>query len=206
MKVNVVAQVVADKGWRNMVAFDYETNLAGTDTILDIKNHLWARIQSHHKEENIAELYKKVEDIGDLREEKFEGDGKRYDDNTLLAEVLNHVSEEAIIMSKAATFFSPAKPINMLFLITNDPPWLKQDLETVASEREADIEGYLTTAEVAERLGVAQTTVREWCQKRLLVGAVKAGTGRRATWLIPLDALAKFTPPRGPRPRKKRAQ
>ena len=63
------------------------------------------------------------------------------------------------------------------------------------------MKGYVTTRELAERLGVAQVTVKSWCQRGLLAGAVKAGSGRRAMWLIPEAALEEFEPP-GRRPKK----
>jgi len=53
----------------------------------------------------------------------------------------------------------------------------------------------LTTRQVAERYGVVRKTAERWCEAGLLPGAEKIGVGRRATWLIPEEALVGFEPP-----------
>ncbi|MBN1399736.1 MAG: helix-turn-helix domain-containing protein [Anaerolineae bacterium] len=69
-------------------------------------------------------------------------------------------------------------------------------------ERRCHIEGFLTTEEVAERLSTNQRNVIRWCGEGRLPGAQRLGTGRRAMWLIPEDALQGFERPKpGPKPK-----
>lgn len=60
----------------------------------------------------------------------------------------------------------------------------------------------LTTAEVAERLGVRPVTVRVWCERGLVPGATREGSGNRAVWRIPEESVAHIQRPRVGRPRK----
>ncbi len=60
----------------------------------------------------------------------------------------------------------------------------------------------LTTAEVAERLGVAQVTVSVWCNRGRFPGAVREDTPRGPVWLIPVSDLKGFKLPKVGRPRK----
>lgn len=62
------------------------------------------------------------------------------------------------------------------------------------------VPGYTRAADVAAKFGVTHRTVKNWCIKRTLPGAVKLS--ERAPWLIPNAALEGFTPPRAGRPRK----
>jgi excisionase family DNA binding protein len=59
----------------------------------------------------------------------------------------------------------------------------------------------LSTTKVAERLGVDDSTVRLWCRQGLLPTAQQVG----GSWIIPAEALAKFTPPKMGRPSAKKA-
>ncbi len=64
------------------------------------------------------------------------------------------------------------------------------------------IEGYLTAAQVAERLGAGVRTVARWCAEGRLPGARKIGAARGA-WYIPEAALQGFERPKpGPKPRR----
>lgn len=58
----------------------------------------------------------------------------------------------------------------------------------------------LTTATVAERLGVSVKTVSQWCREGRFPNAWKPS--RRSSWLIPASDLDTFTPPPMGRPRK----
>lgn len=60
----------------------------------------------------------------------------------------------------------------------------------------------LTTAQVAERLGVHISTVIIWCKRGLLPGCTFIGPAGRGMWLIPEEALERFVRPRRGRPRK----
>ena len=44
----------------------------------------------------------------------------------------------------------------------------------------------LTTAEAAKRLKLSQVSIRKYCQRGRIPGAVRLGTGLRASWAIPL--------------------
>lgn len=59
-----------------------------------------------------------------------------------------------------------------------------------------EIEGrnYLSTIETAEHLSCSTATVRAWCAKGLIPGAIKAS--QRSSWLIPKEALDVLNPPR----------
>ena len=56
----------------------------------------------------------------------------------------------------------------------------------------------LTSAQAAERVGVAQITIRVWCSSGKLAGADKLGRD----WLIPESALDAVTKGKAGRPRK----
>ena len=60
----------------------------------------------------------------------------------------------------------------------------------------------LTTAEVAQRLGVAQVTVNVWCIQNRFPNASREETPRGPVWLIPENDLKGFEPPKMGRPRK----
>ncbi len=78
---------------------------------------------------------------------------------------------------------------------------LAHEVRTVTADHERA--GLLTVAEVAERMGVAPATVRNWCQHGLLpVHAL--GVGHRVTWLIPAEALDGFQRPPMGKPRTRR--
>jgi hypothetical protein len=50
-----------------------------------------------------------------------------------------------------------------------------------------------TTEEVAERLGRAEWTVRQWCNKKQVTGAKKVrGKGRSGEWRIPHEELLRL--------------
>lgn len=59
-----------------------------------------------------------------------------------------------------------------------------------------EIEGksYLSTAEVAEHFSCSTATIRAWCAKGLILGAIKVS--RRSSWLIPKEVLAELGRPR----------
>ena len=64
----------------------------------------------------------------------------------------------------------------------------------------------LTTAEAAERLGVAQVTVNVWCLRGLFPNAVRQETARGPVWTIPENDVAGFVKPkrgRVPKPKPK---
>jgi hypothetical protein len=54
----------------------------------------------------------------------------------------------------------------------------------------------LTTAQVAERLGVSVVTVRLWCRRGLFPNAYEQQTPRGAVWMIPESDLKGFEPPK----------
>jgi predicted site-specific integrase-resolvase len=60
----------------------------------------------------------------------------------------------------------------------------------------------LSTIKVADRLGVDDSTVRLWCRQGLFPTAQQVG----GSWIIPADALVKFTPPKMGRPAKSLAK
>ena len=60
----------------------------------------------------------------------------------------------------------------------------------------------LKTLDVAKQYGVSTTTVRNWCEAGLLLGAEKVGLPYRSTWVIPDSALDGFEPPKLGRPKK----
>jgi predicted site-specific integrase-resolvase len=58
----------------------------------------------------------------------------------------------------------------------------------------------LTPEQVATMYEVDANTVRRWCARGLLPGAVKEGSKYRGYWLIPESALEGFKPPKpGPK-------
>lgn len=62
----------------------------------------------------------------------------------------------------------------------------------------------LTTAEAAERLGVAQVTVNVWCLKGLFPNATREDTPRGPVWTIPESDVRGFVKPtRGRVPKRK---
>lgn len=54
----------------------------------------------------------------------------------------------------------------------------------------------LTSAQVAERLGRAHSTVRLWCNRKLFPNAERIDTPNGGYWLIPESDLKNFTPPK----------
>ncbi|MDQ3917798.1 MAG: helix-turn-helix domain-containing protein [Acidobacteriota bacterium] len=60
----------------------------------------------------------------------------------------------------------------------------------------------LTTAQVAERLGVGKSTVNLWCRQNRFPNARSLDTPRGPVWLIPESDLEGFTPPQPGRPPK----
>jgi predicted site-specific integrase-resolvase len=54
----------------------------------------------------------------------------------------------------------------------------------------------LTTAEAAERLGVAQVTVNVWCLRGLFPNAVRQETARGPVWIIPESDVSEFVKPK----------
>ena len=60
---------------------------------------------------------------------------------------------------------------------------------------------YLSTAEVAKRLSCSTATIRVWCAKGLIPGAIKAS--RRSSWLVPEEALDVLDSPRAYKVSKK---
>jgi excisionase family DNA binding protein len=63
----------------------------------------------------------------------------------------------------------------------------------------------LTTAEAAERLNVAERTIRLWCQQGRFPNARPEETPFGAYWKIPEIDLKDFQPPKMGRPRKEPA-
>jgi len=57
----------------------------------------------------------------------------------------------------------------------------------------------LSTPQVADKLGVDDSTVRLWCRQGLFPTAQQVG----GSWIIPADALANFSPPKMGRPSTK---
>ena len=53
----------------------------------------------------------------------------------------------------------------------------------------------LGTKQVAERLGISPRTAARWCAEGRLPGAYKIGEGDRATWRVPVSALAEVRRP-----------
>jgi hypothetical protein len=64
----------------------------------------------------------------------------------------------------------------------------------------------LTTAEVAERLGAPERTIRLWCKQGLFEGARSVETPRGPYWMIPAAALKTFQRPSMGRPPKPPAE
>ena len=63
----------------------------------------------------------------------------------------------------------------------------------------------LTTAEAAERLGVAQVTVNVWCLRGLFPNAEREESPRGPVWMIPEEDVASFVKPKRGAPKKKEA-
>jgi excisionase family DNA binding protein len=63
----------------------------------------------------------------------------------------------------------------------------------------------LTTAQVSERLGTPERTVRLWCKQGRFDGARPVDTPRGSYWLIPESALKNFEKPELGRPPKAQA-
>ena len=63
----------------------------------------------------------------------------------------------------------------------------------------------LTTAEVAERLGIAKPTVTLWCRQGRFPNARHEETPFGSYWLIPAKDLKNFQPPKMGRPAKPKA-
>lgn len=64
----------------------------------------------------------------------------------------------------------------------------------------------LTTSEVAERLNVAQPTVKLWCRQGKFPGAQLQETPRGPVWLIPEKDLEGFALPTRGRPPKSKSE
>jgi hypothetical protein len=64
----------------------------------------------------------------------------------------------------------------------------------------------LTTAQVAERFGVAQVTVNVWCMRGKFPHAVREETPRGPVWKIPEGDLENFEPPKMGRPPKAKTE
>jgi len=64
----------------------------------------------------------------------------------------------------------------------------------------------LTTAQAAERLGVAQPTVKLWCRQGRFPNAAIEETARGPVWQIPETDLNNFEPPKMGRPPKPPAE
>lgn len=63
-------------------------------------------------------------------------------------------------------------------------------------------EKFLTVKKVAERFGVASSTVRAWCLRGTLKGARLEESPSGSYYAIPESSLAGFDPPkRGPKPK-----
>ncbi len=60
----------------------------------------------------------------------------------------------------------------------------------------------LTSSKVAERLSVAHSTVRAWCNRGLFPNAARHETPAGSFWLIPEKDLKDFKPPMKGRPPK----
>lgn len=65
---------------------------------------------------------------------------------------------------------------------------------------------YLTTEEVAAKLGLAVQTIQKYCLEERFKGAFKAGAGHRAPYLIPESAVKNFQQPKRGRPATKPAK
>ncbi len=63
----------------------------------------------------------------------------------------------------------------------------------------------MTTAQVAERFGVAQVTVNVWCLQGKFPNATREETLRGPVWVIPESDLKEFKPPKAGRPAKPKA-
>jgi hypothetical protein len=64
----------------------------------------------------------------------------------------------------------------------------------------------LTTAQAAERLNVAQPTVKLWCRQGRFPNAKREETARGPVWQIPAADLKNFEPPKMGRPSKPPAE
>ena len=62
------------------------------------------------------------------------------------------------------------------------------------------MEGYVSSAEAAEQLGVSLRTVQSLLARGLIVGATRLGRGPRAPWIIP-SPVVRIRADRGPRRR-----
>ena len=65
--------------------------------------------------------------------------------------------------------------------------------------------GELTSSQAAERLGVAHSTVRAWCNQGLFPNARREETIAGSFWVIPESDLKDFQPPERGRPATKKA-
>jgi hypothetical protein len=63
----------------------------------------------------------------------------------------------------------------------------------------------MTSSQVAERLDVAHSTVRAWCNKGLFPNATRHETPAGSYWTIPEGDLKKFQQPQPGRPPKQTA-
>ena len=63
----------------------------------------------------------------------------------------------------------------------------------------------LTSSQVAERLDVAHSTVRAWCNRGLFPNAVRHETPAVSYWTIPESDLKDFQQPQPGRPPKAKA-
>ena len=62
------------------------------------------------------------------------------------------------------------------------------------------MEGYVSSKEAAEQMGVSLRTVQSLLARGLIVGAVRLGTGPHAPWVIPTPVV-RIRADRGPRRR-----
>ena len=62
------------------------------------------------------------------------------------------------------------------------------------------MDGYVSSKEAAEQLGVSLRTVQSLLARGLIAGAVRLGTGPRAPWAIPTPVV-RIRADRGPKKR-----
>jgi hypothetical protein len=82
----------------------------------------------------------------------------------------------------------------LLQMLTDQYSRIMEGLERLQKAQSLSVvkESY-TTEEVAERLGRAEWTVRQWCNKGKAEGAYKVhGKGRTGEWRIPHEFIVRF--------------
>ena len=62
------------------------------------------------------------------------------------------------------------------------------------------MEGFLSTGEAAEQMGISPRRLQELLARGLIVGATRLGTGPRAPWAIPIP-IVRIRADRGPKRR-----